>query len=453
MESQTRHKELYVADHSPVLHIFALGPPEVRLGEHLVTFPTRKTLVLLIYLAIEVGVQPRDPLAPLLWPESSPERSYANLRNTLGHLQKVLHQVRGQPQISYLSITHNALGLNPDADIEFDLQTVERAYGLARADRLSRVLPEGSTNLPLLQSAANCQRGDFLAGFSLGDAPNFDNWVATQREVWNRRLGLILDRMSEIQFARGEFANATETSSHWIALDELNEFAYRRKMRAHFSAGERGQALETYNACQIVLAKELGIEPEPDTAVLAERIRTQPSPNRQLNFRSDSRSLHQDTSVAFLGNLFTGRINEHQELVNNYERATAGQPQFVVLRGEAGIGKTRLARKFITWASTQGAELLQGGAFESGSHLPFQPLVDALRLRLESKNSLQDLLDDVWLSPLSQLLPELRQRDPSLSTYLLVDPQPGEDAKRTQFFEPILQYTLALADRAPLVLF
>jgi DNA-binding SARP family transcriptional activator len=388
-----------MTDHTPALHIFALGPPEVRLGGQLVTFPTRKTLALLIYLAIEVGLQPRDLLAPLLWPESSPERSYANLRNTLGHLQKVLHQVRGQSQISYLSITHNALGLNPDADIEFDLQTVERAYGLARADCLSRVLPEGSANLPLLQSAAACQRGDFLAGFSLGDAPSFDDWIATQREVWNLRLGLILDRMSEIQFARGEFASATETTSHWIALDELNEFAYRRKIRAHFSAGERGQALETYDACQIVLATELGIEPEPDTAVLAERIRSQPLPALPSSHRSASQSQLQDTSVSFLGNLFAGRINEYQMLVNSYEQTTAGLPQFVVLRGEAGIGKTRLARKFITWASTQGTELLQGGAFESGSHLPFQPLVDALRLRLENKNSLQDLLDDVWLSP------------------------------------------------------
>ena len=136
--------------------------------------------------------------------------------------------------------------MNPDADIDFDLQTVERAYAQARADRSSRTLPEGSASLPLLQSAAACQRGDFLAGFSLGDAPDFDDWAAIQREVWNRRMGLILDRLSEIQFAHGEFAGATETASRWIALDALNEIAYRRKMRAHFAAGERGQALETY---------------------------------------------------------------------------------------------------------------------------------------------------------------------------------------------------------------
>ena len=442
-----------MADHPPALHISALGPPEVRLGEHLVTFPTRKTLALLFYLAIEVGLQPRDLLASMLWPESSPERSYANLRNTLGHLQKVLHQVRGQAQITYLSITHNALGLNPDADIEFDLQMVEHAYGLARTDRSSRALPKGSASLPLLQSAAACQRGDFLAGFSLGDAPGFDDWAATQREIWNHRLGLILDRLSEIQFASGEFASASETASHWIALDTLNEFAYRRKMRAHFSAGERGQALETYHACQAVLAAELGIEPEPDTAVLAERIRTQPSPAGPRNYRSDPQLRYPDTSVAFLGNLFTGRINEHQMLVDSYQRSTAGQPQFVVLRGEAGIGKTCLAEKFLAWANTQEAELLQGSAFESGSHLPFQPLIEALRLRLEQKNLLQDLLDDVWLFRLSKLIPELHQSYQNLTPAPSLSPHPKAEISQAQLYEPLVQYTLALAEQATLVLF
>ena len=53
-ESQERHKKRSMARTNTPLHIFALGPPEVRLGENLVSFPTRKTLALLIYLAIEL---------------------------------------------------------------------------------------------------------------------------------------------------------------------------------------------------------------------------------------------------------------------------------------------------------------------------------------------------------------------------------------------------------------
>jgi DNA-binding SARP family transcriptional activator len=442
-----------VAEQAQPLHLYALGPPEVRLGENLVVFPTRKTLALLIYLAIESGPQPREALAALLWPEASPERSHGSLRNTLDHLQTAFRLASSQDKISYLTVTHNSLSLNPDADIDFDLQTVERAYLQARTDRTSRILPEGSASLPLLQSAAACQRGDFLAGFSLGDAPGFDDWAAIQREVWRRRLGLILDRLSEIQFAHGDLAGATETASQWIVLDALNEVAYRRKMRAHYAAGERGQALDTFEACRAILTAELGIEPDPDTAVLAERIRTQPPLVHSYAHKIPPQPRRPDTSVNFLGSLFAGRNREYQALIKCYERAADGLPQLVVLRGEVGIGKTRLARKFIHWATAQGAELLLGSAFESGSHLPFQPLVEALRLRIEGDSSLLNWVDEIWLAQLSQLLPELRQQNQNLSPAPVELPFLDPDVSQAQLYEPLAQCMLALAKRAPLVLY
>lgn len=432
-----------MAKRSSQLHLRLLGPVEVGLGESVLTFPTRKTLALLIYLSLEAGEQPREHLATLLWPESNPERSYASLRNTLGHLQAALRQASGQATTAYLLVTHNALALNPDSEIQLDLHVVERAYALARADRSNRTPPESPVSLPLLQAAAACYRGDFLAGFSLGDAPDFDDWAAVQREVWRRRLGLILDRLSEIQFAQGEFTSTAETASHWIALDVLNEVAYRRKMRAHFAAGERGQALDTYNACRAVLAAELRVTPEPDTEALAMRIRAQ-----HRHTPSALQPARLDTPVAFLENLFTGRTAEHRTLVERYQRAATGQPQFVTLRGEAGIGKTRLATEFLNWAVGQGAETLHGHAFESGSRISYQPLIEAVRPRLERENELKNWLGESWLTPLSQLMPELRERYPELSRA-----QIEVAADRTQLFESLVRLTLALANPAPLVLF
>ena len=91
--------------------------------------------------------------------------------------------------------------------------------------------------------------------------------------------------------------------------------------------------------------------------------------------------------------------------------------------------------------------MLQGGAFESGSHMPFQPLVEALRLWLERADAPQDLLEETWLSPLSQLLPELRERYPELPPAPL-----GAKADRTKLFEAFVRLTLALAHPVPLVL-
>ncbi len=441
-----------MGDHFLPLRLLTLGPPEVYLGEDLVPFSTRKTLALLIYLAIETGAQPREHLAALFWPESNPERSHASLRNTLAHLQLALRQVSDQTSPSYLSTTHNSLGLNPAIDITLDLQLVERAYASARADRSSRLLPEGSASLSLLQSAVACQRGEFLMGFSLPDSSGFDDWVVIQREVWHRRMDLIFDRLSEIQYAHGEFAGAAETAARWITLDTLNEVAYRRQMRAYFAAGERGHALETYEACRSILAAELGIGPDPDTIALAERIRIQTSPLHYTH-RPTSQPQRPETSVDFLGNLFAGRTSEYQTLVKCYKLASAGQPQLVVLRGEAGIGKTRLARKFLAWVSEQEADVLQGTTFESGSHVPFQPLVEALRLLFQRENSPVDLLDEVWLAPLSQLLPELHESHPDLATVPDASQNKGEKIKETRLFEPFSQLTMALANRKPLVLF
>ena len=403
-------------------------------------------------------MQPREHLAALFWPESNPERCHANLRNILGHLKKVLGQVRGQSKITYLSISHNALGLTEEANINLDLHAVERAYTLAHADRSRRSQPEGANNLPFIQSAVNHHRGDFLSGFSLGDAPGFDDWVALQREVWHRRLNLILDRLSEIQFASGDFAGATETISRWIALS-FNEVAYRRKMRSHFAAGERGGALETFQTCQTVLSSELDIEPEPDTTTLAELIRTQATPTRTLDHLSVVQPPHTLTSVAFLGNLSAGRSREFQILVKRFEQAKRGIPQLVVLSGDPGIGKTHLARKFLAWSSTQKVELLQGGGFESGSHLPFQPLVDALRLRLAYRNSPQELLDEGRLSILAQLLPDLAENItiPHTEAMIWKDPLENPNLKitgnQTHLYEPIVEYSLALSNQALLILF
>jgi len=415
-----------------------LGPPEVYLGGTLLSFPTRKTLALLIYLALEGGQQPREHLATLFWPESTPERSHASLRNTLGHLQSVLRQAGEQPENPYLSVTHTALALNPEANITLDLHSVEHAYNLARADRSNRKPPEGSTSAPLLQAAAEHYRGDFLVGFSLNDAPAFDDWATNQREVWRRRLGLIFDRLSETQFAQGDLASTAETASHWITLDPLNEMAYRRKMRAHFAAGERGQALETYELCRAVLMNELGIEPAQDTEALAARIRTQ-----QPLQRISSEHLHSDTPVVFLERLFGGRSSEHQALADRYALTVAGQSQVVVLRGEAGIGKTRLATEFLNWADAEGATALYGRAFESGSRTSYQPLIEAIRPMLGGESRIAEWIGETWLAPLSQLLPELEKYAVS----------PKIDIEQSHLFEALVRLTLALSERSPLILF
>jgi predicted ATPase len=144
-----------------------------------------------------------------------------------------------------------------------------------------------------------------------------------------------------------------------------------------------------------------------------------------------------------------GRAGEHGQLVAAFQAASQGQSQMVVVLGEAGIGKTRLSQTFLTWAGIQEADILQGRTFEAGGQWPYQPLVDALRDRLERENAPDDLLADLWLAELSQLLPELRDRYPDLPLPTTGDP----NLARSRLFEAVARLGQALAGRKPVILF
>ena len=122
----------------------------------------------------------------------------------------------------------------------------------------------------------------------------------------------------------------------------------------------------------------------------------------------------------------------------------------MVLIGAAGVGKTRLVSAFKEWAllDTPETEVWQGKAFETGGRLAFQPVVEALRIRLDQVNAPEDYLEDVWLAELSQLMPELRARYPDLPMPLTGN----ANFVRARLFESIAALGNALAENHPSVL-
>jgi predicted ATPase len=215
-------------------------------------------------------------------------------------------------------------------------------------------------------------------------------------------------------------------------------------MQLHFATGDRTAALQTYETCRAMLAREFNAMPAPETEALAERIRVKDIPRK----RPTPQSRELVSSVLAVEPPLIGRGNEHSDLVTLYYTLPHAGPQVVTLTGEAGIGKTRLATEFLGWAMAQGADVLQGRAFEAGGCLPYQPLVEALRGRLARENAPGDLLTAPWLADLSQLFPELRERSPDLPF-----PSSDETTARTRLFESVARLGQALAKRAQLVVF
>jgi tetratricopeptide (TPR) repeat protein/transcriptional regulator with XRE-family HTH domain len=143
-----------------------------------------------------------------------------------------------------------------------------------------------------------------------------------------------------------------------------------------------------------------------------------------------------------------GREADVRALREIYQVVQQGQTQAVFISGEAGIGKTHLASTFMHWAAMQGATLLQGRAFEMGGRLPYQPLVHVLGRRLEAEQASEALLSSTWLSELSRMLPELRDRYPSLP--LMAG---DETTARIRLFEAVTRLLQALGERSPVILF
>ena len=150
------------------LRLSFCGSPEVRYGRQTLTFATRKALALLIYLAVEEGLHSREKLATLFWPESDPVRGRGALRTSLARLRWTLNTATSLGSEGYLVVEADALGFNTGADYELDVHTMAAA--------LAAEPPES------LQEVIRLYRGDFLEGFTLPDAPAFENWVVWQRE-------------------------------------------------------------------------------------------------------------------------------------------------------------------------------------------------------------------------------------------------------------------------------
>ena len=432
-----------------LLRLAMLGPPEVFHDGSRLTFALRKALALLVYLAVEGGMHPRGKLAALLWPDSEPHAARTALRNAIALLRSLLADAGASPAApSHLLSERELVGLNPQAPLELDLDVVQQAWKEAQLHSTVPAEQQCAALVAKFQLALSLVRGPFLDGFWLGEDAPFDEWVKRQQQQWQVRLQLLCERLSSWQEAAGELEQARATLLRWLALDPLQEEAYRRLMRVQLALGDTTAALQVYATCRASLAEELLVKPSADTVALAERIRATVATRRGNSpARPSIVTTARSRPPGELSAPLVGRAAAFSQLVGRYQQARQGQPQAVLVVGEAGIGKTRLAHEFAGWARAQGADVLSGQTFEMRGRLPYQPLVEALRPRLEAENAPEDLLDDLWLAELSRILPELRVRSPNL-------PAPTEDelAAKVRLFEAVARLLDALAQRAPLVL-
>ena len=224
--------------------------------------------------------------------------------------------------------------------------------------------------LPAIERAASLCRGEFLEGLSLPGTPAFDEWLTLQRAAWHHTVSTLLQRLSQMQAEAGETAQAITTARLHITHDPFNEAAYRDLMRLLLTSGDRKSAEKVYNELRTLLSEEWGAEPSNETEELASRIAEGIDPAPEQPTRTTRQAL---PPPAIIERYMVGRAAEFGALIERFRAASGGQPQLCHHRGEAGIGKTRLATEFTGWASAHGVRVMQGRAFEMGGASPTSP--------------------------------------------------------------------------------
>jgi DNA-binding SARP family transcriptional activator len=253
------------------LSIRVLGIPEVCHEGRTLKFRSRKVLALLLYLAIEGRKVTREKISNMLWPESEEGAARATLRRALADLRDALDDSLTH---THLIIERDALGFTFTCGNELDIRVVNVAFDLLCYPRTT--IEQDATQqgiLHQLQQAMQVTHGNFMEGFSLNNAPDFNAWVDEHRAVWQRRMSLIYERLAGLQSEQGNSPGAIETACRWLAHDPFHEPAYQCLMVQYLSSSNYRAALCVYERCCKVLAEELCICPLPETQALAERIR------------------------------------------------------------------------------------------------------------------------------------------------------------------------------------
>lgn len=375
------------------LSVRLLGPFEAEAdGQRLSGFRSNKVRALLAHLCVESHRSwPRSTIAGLLWPDFPERYAQSNLRNALSNLRKVIGDQTAEPP--YLHITETNIQFNQSSDCTVDMILFSDL--LAKADSKKGV-PLDTPEIEKLEEAIALYQGEFLEGFSV-DSASFEEWMLATREQIRGRLMRALRQLALGYERMGDLEAAFERTRRYLELEPWDEAAYRYQMKILASRNQRNAALALYDECCAILARELGIQPEPETVQLYQQIRDRPAEQvtggksqtwewdagLSLPRRHLPEFLIEGKGDETLAPAFFARQKEISILNTVLERAIQGQGSVYFITGEPGSGKTTLMAEFARQAMQEYPEVLvswgQGNAF-SGQGDPYFPFLNILRM-------------------------------------------------------------------------
>lgn len=249
----------------PIQQIHMLGPLQLVCAGRSVSLKYNKARALLAYLARQSGFHTRAALADLLWPGDSAQAGRDKLKRMLFYVREALGSdaIEANRQVVRL-LRGDTLWL--DTEVFATLVEQGRQALFKAADT-----PDGdAAHFESLTQALSLYRGPFMQGLSLDDAPDFEHWLAQQREDDERRLTYALRLLIDGYRQRGELAAALPHARRLAALQPLDEGAARTLIELLSQQGPHGHAEAEAERTRLrtTLQRELGLPPEALARVL-----------------------------------------------------------------------------------------------------------------------------------------------------------------------------------------
>jgi DNA-binding SARP family transcriptional activator len=389
------------------LAVRLLGTVEIILdGRRLRPFNSLRLQRFLALIALRRDPQHRSRLAFELWPDSDERQARTNLR-------KLLHDFRHSlPDIGEF--------------VEIDNENV-------------RWLPTGPAEVDVLRFRDAIATGDFelAAGLYSGDLlpACYDDWVLEERAKLRAEAYGALVRLTEEAAGRDDQQATIRYAQRIIDLEPTDEAAVRIQMEAHLALGDRAAALRAYHRCAEALERDLAATPGEAIGAIYRQVRAG-TLNRDEAQGKDLPPVAESP--------FVGRDLELNQLNKAWHAAREAGAHLLLVTGEPGIGKSRLALELGRRVRADGHLVASARAYEAAGRLPWGPIVDLLRS--DAIRSHIDTLDTVWRAELGRLLPELRDASqPSESR------QWGDLGQRHRLFDAVSRAFVA-GDRPRLLI-
>jgi DNA-binding SARP family transcriptional activator len=404
------------------------------LGEHAIIDDTTggvrscssRTVALVAFLAAHAGSpQARQRIAGLFWPDSTDAQALTNLRRELHHLRHVLGDDDS------LVVTSRDLCWRDSETCRVDL----RIFGIERAAALAADAAGDSDGVLAHAGAAiAAYRGGLLPG-------GYDDWLLEARSELERQCVDLCDLACAARARTGDLTGAVDAARRRIQLQPLEEIGYRTLMQLQADLGDRAGAVSTYHHCASVLERELGVIPDPATRATFRRMMAQPDP-------AGARLAPVGAVTGRSGMPATELVGRSQDLAvlqDLWRTAAGGRASLALVRGGAGVGKTRLVAEVAAIARGQGAVVASTQCFGTSGRLALAPVADWVRNA--AVQSATATLEPAWRTEVGRLVPPEGGGERGGGSRAMADAW-----QRHRFFEGLARALIAVGRPVMLVL-